>query len=239
MTTIQSCLDVATDVYRDAYSRINAMVVVGEGLADRHFRLLARAMPDDRDELLRLAAMEGRHARDFVGCGRHLGVRPALGMARQLFAPLHELFLGCDRRGDLAGCLVIQGLIVECFALAAYHAYLPVADAYARPITAAVIADEGDHLGYAERWLASRFSAVEPATLEVCQRALPITLAILQRLADDLQAIGIDPLELLAGFAELFQGALEAIGFSASVARRVLARAVATAMGAAARTATA
>jgi hypothetical protein len=80
---------------------------------------------------------------------------------------------------------------------------------------------------------------VEPATLEVCQRALPITLAILQRLADDLQAIGIDPLELLAGFAELFQGALEAIGFSASVARRVLARAVATAMGAAARTATA
>lgn len=96
MTTIPGCPDVATDVYRDAYSRIHAMVVVGEGLADRQFRQLARAIPQDREELLRLAAMEGRHARDFAGCGRHLGVRPALGLARPLFAPLHELFL--DRR---------------------------------------------------------------------------------------------------------------------------------------------
>jgi fatty aldehyde decarbonylase len=26
-----------TAAYRDAYSRINAMVIVGEGLADRHY----------------------------------------------------------------------------------------------------------------------------------------------------------------------------------------------------------
>ena len=98
--------------YRDAYSRINGLVVVGEGLADRHFRLLSRAIPEDRQELERLAAMEGRHAKAFVGCGRHLGVKPDLGLARQLFAPLHGLFLERDRHGDLAGCLVIQGLAI-------------------------------------------------------------------------------------------------------------------------------
>ena len=216
-----------SSIYLDAYSRINGMVVVGEGLADRHFRLLARALPEDQQELERLAAMEGRHASDFVGCGRNLGVKPDVGLARQLFAPLHALFLERDRAGDLAGCLVIQGLVVECFAVAAYRHYLPVADAYAAPITAAVIADEGEHLGYAERWLRERFAAVEASAAAISKRALPITLHILQSLAADLQAIGIDPIELLASFSELFQQALETIGFEPPAARRILAGAAA------------
>ena len=33
--------DISNPAYRDAYSRINGMVVVGENLAGRHFRLLA------------------------------------------------------------------------------------------------------------------------------------------------------------------------------------------------------
>jgi len=216
-----------SSIYLDAYSRINGMVVVGEGLADRHFRLLARAIPEDQQELERLAAMEGRHASDFVGCGRNLGVKPDVGLARQLFAPLHALFLERDRAGDLAGCLVIQGLVVECFAVAAYRHYLPVADAYAAPITAAVIADEGEHLGYAERWLQERFATVEASAVAISRQALPITLGILQSLAADLQAIGMDPIELVASFSELFQRALETIGFEPPAARRILAGAAA------------
>ncbi len=230
-TPSNSQLDIASPTYLDAYSRINGMVVVGEGLADRHFRLLSRAIPEDQQQLERLAAMEGRHVSDFVGCGRNLGVKPDVVLARQLFAPLHALFLERDREGDLAGCLVIQGLVVECFAVAAYHHYLPVADAYAAPITAAVIEDEGEHLGYAERWLQERFAAVEPAAVAISRRALPITLVILQRLAGDLRAIGIDPIDLLASFTELFQQALETIGFAPAAARRILVGAAAAQFG--------
>ncbi|MFN5116682.1 MAG: long-chain fatty aldehyde decarbonylase [Cyanobacteriota bacterium] len=61
--------------YREAYSRINSMVIVGEGLADLNFRRLALLLPAERNELLRLAAMEARHARDFLLCGRNLGIR--------------------------------------------------------------------------------------------------------------------------------------------------------------------
>lgn len=216
-----------SEAYRSAYSRINGLVIVGEGLADRHFRLLARAIPDDSVELQRLAAMEGRHASDFVGCGRQLGVKPDVALAKRLFAPLHALFLECDRAGDVAGCLVIQGLIIECFAVAAYQSYLPVADPYAQGVTAAVMADEGEHLGYAERWLRQRFSALEPAVCSLVLKALPITLAILRELDADMRSIGIDPIELLASFNELFQGALEAIGFQPRTSRQILVRAAA------------
>lgn len=237
-TTPTAPIDITSPAYLDAYSRINGMVVVGEGLADRHFRLLGRAIPEDGPELDRLAAMEGRHATAFVGCGRNLGVKPDVALARQLFAPLHALFLNYDRDGDRPACLVIQGLIVECFAVAAYRHYLPVADAYAAPITAAVINDEGEHLGYAEQWLHARIAAgdqvvaasVAEAVAEASRRALPITLGILRHLAGDLTAIGMDPLEVLASFSELYQQALEAIGFEAAAARRILAGAAARAL---------
>jgi fatty aldehyde decarbonylase len=164
-----------------------------------------------------------------MGCGRNLGIKPDLGLARRLFAPLHELFLTCNQQGDLPGCLVIQGLIVECFALASYHAYLPVADAYAQPITAAVISDEGEHLGYAERWLHAHFSAAQTSAGTVSRKALPITLSILQTLAKDLKSIGMDPHEVLASFNELFLQALEASGFDQTAARHIVTRALAAA----------
>jgi len=227
-------LNYTSPIYLNAYSRINGMVVVGEGLADRHFRLLSRAIPEDGPELERLAAMEGQHATAFMSCGRNLGVKPDIGLARQLFAPLHRLFLEKNRQGDRSACLVIQGLIVECFAVAAYRSYLPVADPYAAPITAAVIRDEGEHLGYAEQWLQTRVTvgdqAVETSVAEVSRRALSITLGILQCLSPDLRVIGMDPIDVLASFSELFGEALEVIGFEAVVARRILAGGAAKAL---------
>ena len=220
-------LDPRSPAYRDAYSRINGVVVVGEGLADRHFRLLARAIPEDGAELLRLGAMEGRHARDFIGCGANLGVRPDAALAKRLFAPLHALFRACNRTGDLAGCLVIQCLIVECFAVAAYRAYLPVADPYAQPITAAVLADEAEHRNYGEQWLQDRFAEMAAAVAAICRRALPVTLQILQAVAPDMRAIGMDPADLVGSFCELFEQSLVTIGFSGAEARRLVFRSVA------------
>ena len=213
-----------TPAYRDAYGRINGLVIVGEGLADRHFRQLAAALPDDGDELRRLAAMEGQHARDFVGCGRHLGVRPDLPLARRLFAPLHGLFKEAIDAGDRVGALVIQCLIVESFAVAAYRCYLPVADAYAAPITAKVLADEAEHLDYGERWLAAWFPEVAAPITLCCERAVPVALALLQGVRGDLEAIGIDPADLVGEFVARFQAALEAVGFAPLQTRRLMAR---------------
>jgi fatty aldehyde decarbonylase len=224
ITAIPNKPNFASPAYRDAYSRINGMVIVGEGLADRHFRRLAALLPEDRDELLRLGAMEARHATDFVGCGRNLGVRPDSGLARRLLTPLHDQFLAAERRGDLVSCLVIQCLLIECFAVAAYRLYLPVADPYAEPITAAVMADEAEHLNYGEAWLRPRDAEVAPAVEACVEQALPVALGMVQILRDDLRVIGIDPAELIAEFVVGFQASLEAIGWPESKARRLLTR---------------
>jgi fatty aldehyde decarbonylase len=216
--------------YRQAYSRINGMVVVGEGLADRHFRRLAELLPHDREELLRLGAMEARHARDFVGCGRNLGVKADAGLAQRLLAPLHRQFQQAEARGDLVSCLVIQCLIIECFAVAAYRLYLPVADPYAAPITAAVMADEREHLNYGEQWLRPRFAAVADQVEACARQAVPVALGMLQELRGDLATIGIEPSALVAEFMVLLQESLQAVGFSPEAARRLVNRLAARAL---------
>jgi fatty aldehyde decarbonylase len=220
----------ASSAYRQAYSRINGMVVVGEGLADRHFRRLAKLLPHDRAELLRLGAMEARHARDFVGCGRNLGVKADAALAHRLLAPLHQQFQEAEASGDLVSCLVIQCLIIECFAVAAYRLYLPVADPYAAPITAAVMADEREHLNYGKQWLRPRFAAVAAAVEACALRAVPVALGMLDELRNDLATLGIDPPELVAEFMVLFQESLQAIGFEARAARRLVNRLAARAL---------
>ncbi len=213
-----------TTAYREAYSRINGLVIVGEGLADRHFRLLAGLLPEDRVDLERLAAMEGRHARDFRGCGRALGIRPDLPLAHRLFAPLHRLFTEAISAGDRVGALVIQCLIVESFAVAAYRCYQPVADDYAAPIVQVTLADEAEHLDYGERWLAAWFPGVAAPITACCERALPVALTLLHSVRADLAAIGIDPLDLLGEFIGCFQEALELVGFPPRQARGLVAR---------------
>ena len=111
----------------------------------------------------------------------------------------------------------------------AYASYLPMADAYARPITAAVRADEDEHLSYGERWLGSRFAAVEPAVQAITRQALPISLAILRAVVPDLKAIGIDPLELMGVFQQRFRQALVAIGYGTAEAQALVWRSTLTA----------
>ena len=72
--------------FREAYGRFNGMVVVGEGLADRHFRLLGGHASRRSGELLRLGAMEGHHARESWTAG-----------AISLFVPMGPIWPGCWR----------------------------------------------------------------------------------------------------------------------------------------------
>ncbi len=215
-------IDFSSNRYLDAYSRINGMVIVGEGIADRHFRHLAKLFPTDSEELLRLGAMEARHAKDFVGCGRNLGIKADVALAHKLLAPLHQQFIEAEKKHDFVSCVVIQCLIIECFAIAAYRTYLPVADNYANKITKFVLNDEFQHLNYGEEWLKERFDQVA-TRVEICiKKAVPVTMNLLSIVHPDLKAVGMDPKELVAEFAVCFQESLERVGFLPKNAQKII-----------------
>ncbi|MDE5105492.1 MAG: long-chain fatty aldehyde decarbonylase, partial [Trichodesmium sp. St19_bin2] len=110
-----------TETYKDAYSRINAIVIEGEQEAYKNYIKLAEMLPDEKDELIKLSKMENRHKKGFEACGRNLHVTPDMEFAKKFFEPLHENFQTAAATGNVVNCLLIQSLIIECFAIAAYN----------------------------------------------------------------------------------------------------------------------
>ena len=81
-----------TAAYKDAYSRINAIVIEGEQEAYKNYIKLAEMLPNDQDELIKLSKMENRHKKGFEACGRNLHVIPDMEFGKKFFEPLHKNF---------------------------------------------------------------------------------------------------------------------------------------------------
>lgn len=79
--------DFTTDAYKDAYSRINAIVIEGEQEAHDNYMSLGTLLPDQAEELARLARMELKHMKGFTACGNNLGVTADMPFAQEFFSP--------------------------------------------------------------------------------------------------------------------------------------------------------
>ena len=61
-------IDFQSEVYKDAYSRINAIVIEGEQEAHENYITLSQLLPGQEEELIRLSKMESRHKKGFEAC---------------------------------------------------------------------------------------------------------------------------------------------------------------------------
>lgn len=214
MTQATLELNYTSTTYKDAYSRINAIVIEGEREAHNNYTQLAQLLPDDTDELIRLSKMEARHKKGFEACGRNLEVEPDLKFAEEFFSKLHQNFQDAAAAGQIATCLVIQGLIIECFAIAAYNIYIPVADPFARKITEGVVKDEYTHLNFGEAWLKENFDTSKEEVEAANRQNLPIVWKMLNQVEADAKVLGMEKDAMVEDFMIQYSEALENIGFT-------------------------
>jgi fatty aldehyde decarbonylase len=182
-------LDFQSDIYKDAYSRINAIVIEGEEEAYANYNQLST-------------------------CGKNLNVSPDMGFARDFFAALHGNFQSAAAEGKIVTCLLIQSLIIECFAIAAYNIYIPVADAFARKITEGVVKDEYMHLNYGEEWLKANFDTARAELEEANKVNLPLVWSMLNQVAGDAKRLGMEREAMVEDFMIAYGEALANIGFT-------------------------
>lgn len=226
---ITPTLDYQSESYKDAYSRINAIVIEGEREAYDNYRKLAELLPESKDELLRLAKMENRHMKGFQACGRNLEVIPDMGFAEIFFNQLNQNFQKAWDEGKIVTCLLIQSLIIETFAISAYNIYIPVADDFARKITEGVVKDEYTHLNFGEEWLKANFEASKAELEEANRQNLPIVWAMLNQVATDANVLGMEKEALIEDFMITYGEALSNIGFSSREVMKLSAQGLATA----------
>jgi fatty aldehyde decarbonylase len=203
-----------TEQYRDAYSRINAIVIEGEAEAYSNYLQLAELLPEAKNDLIKLAKMEERHKKGFTACGKNLNVTPDMDFAEKFFAELHNNFQKAFATRDIVTCLLIQSLIIECFAIAAYNIYIPVADPFARKITEGVVKDEYLHLNFGEEWLQEHFEQSKANLEQANRQNLPIVWKMLNQVETDAKVLGMEKEALVEDFMIQYGESLGKIGFS-------------------------
>ncbi|MDZ8109767.1 MAG: aldehyde oxygenase (deformylating) [Nostoc sp. DedQUE12a] len=222
-------IDFHSEKYKDAYSRINAIVIEGEQEAHENYIQLAQLLPESEQELIRLSKMESRHKKGFEACGRNLQVTPDLQFAKEFFSGLHQNFQTAAAQGKVVTCLLIQSLIIECFAIAAYNIYIPVADDFARKITEGVVKDEYSHLNFGEVWLKEHFAESKTELEEANRQNLPLVWKMLNQVADDAKTLAMEKEALIEDFMIQYGEALGNIGFKTFEIMRLSAHGLAAA----------
>jgi len=221
--------DFQSPIYKDAYSRINAIVIEGEQEAYDNYIKLAELLPDAKDELIKLSKMENKHMKGFQACGRNLEVNPDMEFAKEFFHKLHGNFQVAAAAGQIVTCLLIQSLIIECFAIAAYNIYIPVADDFARKITEGVVKDEYMHLNFGEEWLKANFADAKAELEEANRQNLPIVWQMLNKVEEDARILGMEKEALVEDFMIAYGEALSNIGFTSRELMRMSAHGLAAA----------
>ena len=216
--------DFTTDSYKDAYSRINAIVIEGEQEAHDNYISIATLIPNELEELTKLAKMELKHKRGFTACGKNLGVEADMLFAKKFFSKLHGNFQIALKDGKTTTCLLIQAILIEAFAISAYHVYIRVADPFAKKITQGVVKDEYLHLNYGQEWLKENLSSCKEELMEANKVNLPLIKKMLDEVAEDASVLAMDKEELMEEFMIAYQDSLLEIGLdSREIARMALA----------------
>ncbi|MBR8838706.1 MAG: aldehyde oxygenase (deformylating) [Stigonema ocellatum SAG 48.90 = DSM 106950] len=210
----KSEIDYKSEKYKDAYSRINGIVIEGEQEAHENYIKLAELLPEHHDELIRLSKMESRHKKGFEACAKNLGVTPDMQFAKKFFAQLDQNFQTAATEAKVVTCLLIQSLIIECFAIAAYRIYIPVADDFARKITEGVVQDEYIHLNFGEVWLNEHFAESKDELEAANRQNLPVVWKMLNEVAEDARTLVMEKEALVEDFMIQYGEALSNIGFT-------------------------
>jgi len=218
--------DFSSAAYKDAYSRINAIVIEGEQEAHDNYISIGTLIPEQAEELSKLARMELKHKKGFTACANNLGVEADMPFAKEFFAPLHGNFQAALAEGKITTCLLIQAILIEAFAISAYHIYIPVADPFARKITEGVVKDEYTHLNYGQEWLKANLDSVREELEQANRDNLPLVRRMLEQVSGDAAVLHMDKEDLMADFLSSYQEVLLEIGFTSREIAKLAAAAL-------------
>ena len=128
-----------------------AQAMTGELLAAMNYTSLSEICdhPMEIAEALEHAAGEKGHAAAFAAEGRRIGVDVPNNVNAKHWKRLREAFLRCITAHDFIGCLIVQEIMLESFAVASYARVGKVAPGSMGKTFAAIAAEEEEHIEHA------------------------------------------------------------------------------------------
>jgi fatty aldehyde decarbonylase len=107
------------------------------------------ADPDEAADALEHAEGERGHAAAFAAEGRKIGLDVPNNVDAKHWKRLREAFMRCIAERDVIGCLVVQEIMLESFAVASYARVGKVAPGSLGQTFASIAAEERQHMDHA------------------------------------------------------------------------------------------
>jgi fatty aldehyde decarbonylase len=152
-STTTECISATASIWQD----VLAQAVTGELLAAMNYTALSEICddPEEMADALEHAAGERGHAASFSSEGRKLGVEVPNDVNARHWKRLREAFMRCIAGRDFIGCLIVQEIMLESFAVASYARVAKVAPGSLGTTFARIAAEEEEHIGHALKVLAA------------------------------------------------------------------------------------
>jgi fatty aldehyde decarbonylase len=130
---------------------ILAQAVTGELLAAMNYTSLSEICDDPAEVADALEHAEGEqgHAAAFAAEGRKIGVNVPSNVDGMHWKRLREAFLRCIEERDFIGCLIVQEIMLESFAVASYARVAKVGPGSLGKTFARIAAEEEEHVDHA------------------------------------------------------------------------------------------
>jgi fatty aldehyde decarbonylase len=109
--------------YSEVITDIISQAITGELIGMANFASLAGAVDDihERMESVEHANCERNHAEAFMAIAKKFGLQPKVNPDGHYWKTVRECFLKYADKKDFIGCLVIQEVMLECFAVSMYR----------------------------------------------------------------------------------------------------------------------
>jgi fatty aldehyde decarbonylase len=165
-----------------------AQAMTGELLAAMNYTSLSEICEDPAEtaDALEHAAGERGHAAAFAAEGRRIGVPVPNNVEAKHWKRLRQSFLRCITERDFIGCLIVQEIMLESFAVASYGRVGKVAPGSLGKTFAAIAAEEEEHIDHAMEILrAERALDVQRFDGKVYRLHLEVMTILAEMLAKD------------------------------------------------------
>src|SRR2546423_646039 len=128
-----------------------AQAMTGELLAAMNYTSLSEICDDPAEaaDALEHAQIERGHAAAFAAEGRKIGLEVPNNVDAKHWKRLREAFMRCIAERDFIGCLIVQEIMLESFAVASYARVGKVAPGSLGQTFAAISAQEEEHVDHA------------------------------------------------------------------------------------------
>src|SRR6266576_5875219 len=140
-------LSLSAPIWQD----VLAQAMTGELLAAMNYTSLSEICDDPAEvaDALEHAECERGHAAAFAAEGRKIGVEVCNNVDAKHWKRLRDALLRCITERDFIGCLIVQEIMLESFAVASYSRVAKVGPGSLGETFARIAAEEEEHLAHA------------------------------------------------------------------------------------------